>query len=512
MRYIPCSPHRIVSAEELLLLANADENNRREKIEQIIHALECDEKRISASIVSVIFRGLEAFVFLAASAVVYALYLADYSAATLTIYAPLALGATLAFTLLTNAARLYTIQALLQPIRSAPRLTASLLGVFAAIFAIVFFSKLGESYSRIWLGSWMLASLCGVLLFRGLASNFIGNWTRSGRLNRRAVVVGGGEQASQLIEMLDNNAANDLSIVGIFDDRDDERSPTIVRGCPKLGKIADLEEFARRVDVDILLITIPTQAEDRLLELAKRLSILPVDIRLSAVSQKFRYQPRTYSYIGNVAFLDILDRPLGDWDLALKSWADRILAGCMLAVASPFMLLVALAIKIESRGPVLFCQKRYGFKNELIEVYKFRSMFLDDCDLEASKLVTKNDPRVTRVGSIIRKTSIDELPQLINVLQGRLSLVGPRPHAAKARADKSLYQEVVESYFARHKVKPGITGWAQVNGWRGETDTVEKIQKRVEHDLYYIENWSLLLDLYILVRTPFALFNTEQAY
>ena len=155
---------------------------------------------------------------------------------------------------------------------------------------------------------------------------------------------------------------------------------------------------------------------------------------------------------------------------------------------------------------MLFQQKRYGFNNELIEVYKFRSMYTDQCDATAAKLVTKDDPRVTRVGRFIRKTSLDELPQLFNVVfKGNLSLVGPRPHAVHAKAADRLYDEVVDGYFARHQVKPGITGWAQINGWRGETDTQEKIQRRVEHDLYYIENWSVLFDLYILATTPFAL-------
>ena len=162
---------------------------------------------------------------------------------------------------------------------------------------------------------------------------------------------------------------------------------------------------------------------------------------------------------------------------------------------------------------MLFRQKRYGFNNELIEVYKFRSMYVDQADANAAKLVTKDDPRVTRVGRFIRKTSLDELPQLFNVVfKGNLSLVGPRPHALQAKAADRLYDDVVDGYFARHRVKPGITGWAQINGWRGETDTAEKIQHRVEHDLYYIENWSVLFDLYILAMTPFRLLQTENAY
>jgi lipopolysaccharide/colanic/teichoic acid biosynthesis glycosyltransferase len=176
------------------------------------------------------------------------------------------------------------------------------------------------------------------------------------------------------------------------------------------------------------------------------------------------------------------------------------------------MLAVAAAVALTSPGPILFRQKRYGFNNELIEVYKFRSMFVDQGDATASKLVTRGDPRVTPVGRFIRRTSLDELPQLFNVIKGELSLVGPRPHALQAKAANTLYDQVVDGYFARHKVKPGITGWAQVNGWRGETDTSDKIRRRVEHDLHYIENWSVLFDIRIMLATPLSLIRTQNAY
>jgi Undecaprenyl-phosphate glucose phosphotransferase len=249
-----------------------------------------------------------------------------------------------------------------------------------------------------------------------------------------------------------------------------------------------------------------------LLTTLKRLSQLPLDIRLPAETTSVRFRPRTYSYIGDMQFIDVFDRPISDWGHFAKSIFDRTIATAALVLLSPLMAAVAIAIKLESKGPVLFRQKRYGFNNELIEVFKFRSMYTDLSDATAAKLVTKDDPRVTRIGRFIRKTSIDELPQLFNVLNGTLSLVGPRPHATHAKAANELYNEVVDTYFARHKVKPGITGWAQINGWRGETDTREKIEKRVEYDLYYIDNWSLFLDFYILLRTPFALLDTRNAY
>lgn len=212
--------------------------------------------------------------------------------------------------------------------------------------------------------------------------------------------------------------------------------------------------------------------------------------------------------------LDVFDRPIADWDIVVKWAFDKVVGTLALIALSPVMLATAIAIKLDTKGPVFFRQKRYGFNNETVDVFKFRSLRNDMADPTAAKQVTKDDPRVTRVGRFIRKTSIDELPQLINVVfKGDLSLVGPRPHAIHATASNRAYEQVVDGYFARHKVKPGITGWAQINGWRGETDTDEKIQRRVEHDLYYIENWSVLLDLYILAKTPFSLLTkNENAY
>ncbi len=299
----------------------------------------------------------------------------------------------------------------------------------------------------------------------------------------------------------------------MFDDRNDDRAMDTCAGSPKLGKVDDIVEFARRTRVDLVLFALPISAEGRILEMLKKLWVLPVDIRLSAHANKLRFRPRSYSYVGDVPTLDVFEQPINDWDLVMKSLFDRIVGGLALLALSPLLLLVALAIKLDSRGPVFFKQKRFGFNNERIDVFKFRSLYHDMADPTASKVVTKDDPRVTRVGRFIRKTSIDELPQLFNVVfKGNLSLVGPRPHAVQQKLQNQLLDEAVDGYFARHRVKPGITGWAQINGWRGEVDSAEKIQRRVEFDLYYIENWSVLFDAYILLKTPLALLKTENAY
>jgi Undecaprenyl-phosphate glucose phosphotransferase len=330
---------------------------------------------------------------------------------------------------------------------------------------------------------------------------------------RRVVIVGGGEPGAKLIEALQAEKDSDLRICGVFDDRSDDRSPLVVGGVPKLGNVDDLVEFTRLTRVDLILVSLPLTAEARVLEMVRKLWVLPVDVRLAAHMNQLRFRPRAYSYIGNVPVLDIFDKPIADWNMVLKAVFDRVAGALILLALLPAMAVIAIAVKLDSKGPILFRQPRYGFNNERIGVLKFRSLYHDQADVTARTLVTKDDPRVTRVGRVIRKTSLDELPQLFNVVfAGNLSLVGPRPHALNARAEQRLYEEAVDGYFARHRVKPGITGWAQINGWRGDTDTQEKIERRIECDLYYIENWSMMFDLYILLRTPLALVKAENAY
>jgi Undecaprenyl-phosphate glucose phosphotransferase len=409
-------------------------------------------------------------------------------------------------------ANLYRLNVLLQPAYALPRMLGFYTGVFALIFAGVVFLQVGIYVSRIWLVSFALGGFTAVLLGRFIFAALLRKLNRNGQLNRRAVLVGGGEPAAKVVSILTQSPDSGVSLVGYFDDRRDDRLGINTHGLERLGTVDNLIDFVRSTRIETLIITLPVPAEERLLQILNRLWILPVDIRLSAQGQKVHYRPHAYSYIGNLPCLDLYDRPLGDWGPFLKAATDKTLAALALVALSPIFLAVALAVKWTSKGPVFFKQRRFGFNNELVEVYKFRSMYIDQTDANANKLVTKHDTRVTSVGRFIRRTSLDELPQIINVLKGDLSLVGPRPHATQAKAGEALYEHVVDGYFARHKMKPGITGWAQINGWRGETDTAEKIERRVEHDLYYIDNWSLTFDLYILARTPFALLNSTNAY
>ncbi|MDX8525656.1 undecaprenyl-phosphate glucose phosphotransferase [Mesorhizobium sp. MSK_1335] len=406
----------------------------------------------------------------------------------------------------------YQIAALMRPLANFGRMLLVWAGSFALMALTAFAIKASEDYSRLLFGTWFVAGFLLIFGLRLVMSTLIRRWARDGRMERRALIVGGGKAAEQLIRSVEKQPYNDIRICGIFDDRNDKRSPPIVAGYPKLGTISELIEFARIARIDMLIVSLPLTAESRVLQLLKKLWVLPVDIRLSAHSNALQFRPRAYSYIGSVPMLDIFDKPINDWDSVAKRAFDIVFSLIGIIVFSPVMLATAIAIKLDSKGPVLFKQKRHGFNNEIIEVYKFRSMFTDRSDPTAKQTVTKNDPRVTRVGRFIRKTSIDELPQFFNSLFGSLSLVGPRPHAIAAQSHNLLYNEVVDGYFARHKVKPGVTGWAQINGWRGEMDTNEKIRMRTEYDLYYIENWSMLFDLRILFLTPVRLLNMENAY
>jgi len=405
----------------------------------------------------------------------------------------------------------YSVSSLSNYSRQLEKIIRSMLTVFCVWFgatALAGWSLLDPSQAAVWLA----VSLAALGLIRLGLSAIIGVWSTAGRLVRRTVIVGGGPQAEALIKAVDSDPSNQINILGIFDDRDDERSSDAVAGRMKLGNFDQLAQFCRNAAVDLIVVTVPMRAETRLLQILERLMPLPAEVRISALGSQLRLNASAYRYIGSVPVLAVMDRPLSDWDRVIKNLEDRVLGAVLLLAASPVMLACAIAVKLDSRGPVVFKQRRFGFNNELVEVFKFRSMYTDMTDASAQRLVTKDDPRVTRVGHFLRKSSLDELPQLINVVRGEMSLVGPRPHATQAKADGDLYQSVVDGYFQRHRMKPGITGWAQINGWRGETDTHEKIEQRVNYDLEYIDRWSLLFDLYIIARTPLALLSARNAY
>jgi Undecaprenyl-phosphate glucose phosphotransferase len=424
------------------------------------------------------------------------------------------LGMALSAVLCFQTARLYEIQAFRRRPWRMGRLIASWVLAIVLFIGASFVARRGTEVSLAWLEPFFFVGLTSIVGVRLVLRALLDRWTRQGRLDRRTIVVGADETGAQLIETIKAQHGADIDILGVFDDRNDDRVMEMCADVPKLGKVGDIVEFARRTRVDLVVFALPMSAETRILQMLKKLWVLPVDVRLSAHNSKLRFHAGSYSYLGEVPTIDVFKPPITDWELVTKWLFDHIVGFLMLVVALPVMGIIALAIKLDSPGPVLFRQKRFGFNNERIDVFKFRSMYHDQADPAASKVVTRDDPRVTRVGRFIRKSSLDELPQLFNVVfKGNLSLVGPRPHATQGKLQNRLFDEVVDGYYARHRIKPGITGWAQINGWRGEVDTDEKIQKRVEHDLYYIENWSVLFDLQIMLMTPLALLTkNENAY
>ena len=353
-------------------------------------------------------------------------------------------------------ADIYQVQAFRGYEKQYMRLASAWSVVFLIVIGASFFTKTGEMFSRVWLGTFYATGLCALIVSRKILFYIVRKWTREGRLTRRTVIVGGGKLGEKVIEDLRGQKDAGIEIIGFFDDRSDDRGGAECAGERKLGSVDDLVEFARRTRVDLVIFSLPIAAEGRILEMLKKLWVLPVDIRLAAHTNKLQFRPRSYSYIGKVPVIDVFDRPIADWDVVMKWLFDKIIGSLLLISLSPLMALIAVAIRLDSRGPVLFKQRRYGFNNDLVEVYKFRSMYVDQSDASASKLVTKDDPRVTRVGRIIRKASLDELPQLINVVfKGNLSLVGPRPHAVHAKAEARLYAEAVDGYFATGQ-SPGI--------------------------------------------------------
>ena len=363
-----------------------------------------------------------------------------------------------------------------------------------------------------WVVLWaMLAS--GVVIATRVGIRLrMGHMMRTGKLEHRIVLVGGGETLAPMIKEIDRDRGRGRRMCGFFDERMDPRSPAVVGGYHKMGDVDDLVEFARLARIDTVIVAIPDASQERIRELLARLFVLPVDNWVLDGAEVPEFSRKKRSRIGPFRLIEIYKRPLDGRKAFEKRIFDIVFASLALVLFMPLMLVIAALIKLDSPGPVLFKQRRHGFNNKPIAVLKFRSMYTDQCDPTAVKQVRRGDARVTRIGRFIRRASIDELPQFVNVLRGELSLVGPRPHAMSARTGDIIYDQVTEAYSARHKVKPGVTGWAQINGLRGEMNTPEKIKARVEHDLYYIENWSIWLDFKIMLLTPWSLVATKNAY
>jgi len=383
----------------------------------------------------------------------------------------------------------------------------------SAVLMIVAAFSLGVSdfYSRFWAVNWFIVASCLLAAERILFSSIARDLAKLGRFAERTVIVGTGPQGIRLAQHLENFGDVRTKIIGFADDRRGRMEREALTG-PYLGDLDTLLRLVRQDKVDQVFVALPWSAEERLRSIAMEIATTPVRVHLAPDMAGFNFPGRSFSLVAQVPMLHLFDRPISGTDRVLKLAEDYILGWLMVVALAPVMAAIALAIRLDSRGPVFFRQKRQGFNNNLIDVWKFRTMFTDMADANCANQTTKDDPRITRVGRFLRKTSLDELPQLFNVLNGTMSLVGPRPHAVETKSEGRLFEDVVDRYAARHRVKPGITGWAQVNGWRGETDTAEKIERRVEHDLYYIDNWSLFFDIKILAKTGLTVITDDNAY
>jgi Undecaprenyl-phosphate glucose phosphotransferase len=408
-------------------------------------------------------------------------------------------------------AGLHAVDRFASPPRQVAQVFLGLCCIAAFLSGLALLTETWTLFSLRWLALWLAGAFVAIATTRAGVSAAIQRRVAQGRLNQTVVVVGAGEYGQRLVAHLSGSRANGLRLIGFFDDRAD-RVPSHVHGYPVLGTVDDLLELGKTTEIDQVIIALPWSAETRLLEVLHKLKSLPTNISLCPDRIGFHLRYQGVMQCGAVPLVSVVDPPLGHWRGFAKACEDKVLAIACLVLISPVLALIALAIRLEGPGPIIFRQKRYGFNNQEIEVYKFRTMYSHMVDHSGANQASRNDPRVTRVGHFLRRTSLDELPQFLNVLRGDMSVVGPRPHPIGMRTEKLLCHEIVADYAHRHRMKPGITGWAQVNGWRGATDTAEKLQRRVEHDLYYIDNWSVSFDLRILFLTVFRLFSDENAY
>ena len=324
-------------------------------------------------------------------------------------------------------------------------------------------------------------------------------------LERVAVIAGGGQVGRNLAERLRTTPFLGVRVAGFFDDRARDRLDTSE---PILGSLEQLAEYVKANRVDLIYLALPMASQPRIMKVLDELHDTTASVYFAPDIFLFDLIQARMDTIGGIPVVAICETPFYGLSAIVKRFSDIVLSFTFLVLASPLMIAIAIAIKLTSPGPAIFKQRRYGLDGREIVVYKFRTMTVME-DGGVVRQASKNDARVTPLGAFLRRSSLDELPQFINVLQGRMSVVGPRPHAV---AHNEMYRKVIKSYMVRHKVRPGITGWAQVNGLRGETETVDKMRARIEYDLDYLRHWSLKLDLAIMWRTLFVVFKKQNAY
>ena len=379
------------------------------------------------------------------------------------------------------------------------------------VLMFVFFAKTAEHYSRVILGVWIISTLCLLSGWRILFRLFLYRMRIEGHNTRSVGIIGLSESGCKLVQEILDHPETGYKLKAIFDDRSKENSSERVSNQFANMIEGDVNEGVRRAqsgEFEVLFVGLPFSAKNRIEQILRLLGDTTVDVHLIPDFFIYNLLHARIGQVGGLQTVSVYDTPMrGGWSL-LKRMEDLVLSLIILTVIAIPMLIIAIGVKLSSRGPVIFAQDRYGLDGRKIKVYKFRSMRVTE---NGSKVVqaSKNDSRITPFGAFLRRTSLDELPQFINVLQGSMSIVGPRPHAV---AHNEEYRKQIEYYMLRHKMKPGITGWAQVNGWRGETDTLDKMKMRIEYDLEYIRNWSLWMDCRIIIATITKGFVGKNAY
>jgi putative colanic acid biosynthesis UDP-glucose lipid carrier transferase len=381
--------------------------------------------------------------------------------------------------------------------------TLTLLFMLAVSWAV----KITGVFSRLQIGMWAVFGAVMLVAVRWGIRRMLFSRRRLGRNQRHAVVIGGGSLARKWIQTVRTYPELGLLPVAAFDD-DPAKAGQGCEGVPVLGACDQAVAYVNERHVPTVFITLPLNAEKRVQQILDQFLDSPANLYIIPDIFTFQLMNLNAFQVAGTPVIALSTSPMNARKETLKRAEDLILGSLALILAAPLMLLIALAIKLDSPGPVFFRQWRYGLDGREIRIWKFRTMCVTE-DGHKFRQATQNDCRVTRVGRILRRTSLDELPQLFNVLAGSMSLVGPRPHAV---AHDEQFRTILPGYMWRLKIKPGITGWAQVNGWRGETDTLDKMKGRMEHDLHYIENWTLTLDIKSLWLTIWRGFRNENAY
>ena len=387
-------------------------------------------------------------------------------------------------------------------------LALSWLLLIAILLFLGYATKSSEEFSRRVIMTWIVVTPIILLFSFSFARMVVFRYFAPEKTGRKAVVIGINQLSENLMQEFLRDAQLGIRIVGCFDDRATPRLNKNMGEMKLLGKLGQVSDFVKQNKIDIIYITLPMVQEKRIISLLDALSDTTASIYFVPDLFVFDLVNASIDEINGIPILAICESPFSGITGLFKRISDVVFASLIILLITPILLVIALIVKIDSKGPVIFKQRRYGLDGEEIIVYKFRSMTVLE-DGGTVKQATRNDARLTRVGGFLRRTSLDELPQFFNVIQGRMSIVGPRPHAV---AHNELYRGLIKGYMVRHKVRPGITGWAQVNGFRGETDSIEKMKSRIEYDLDYLRHWSLGLDLLIIFRTVLLLIKDRTAY